>query len=155
MEYKYIKLTRSLIEELISHELSRSTEFLLKCLDETIIKYKLLDRPDSAYTKVRLRIKDNFCANNYTTPRFDKYYPLFSAKEKIAIDLVSNFSSIVKSLEYHDFGMIYDIHFYKPDGTPNGGILDLHINAGAWSSEFFEMKGWISINLQKGTIRIW
>lgn len=156
MEYKYIELTRSLIEELISHELSRATEHLLKKIDEYIVKYNLLDGSDSSYTQIHLRIMDGYCAKNNMTPRFDKIYPLSSAKEQIAIDIVTNFSTIVKSIEDDGlWGICYDFYSYKPDGTRKCLIADLAVNPGAWQSEFFEIKGWIAILPNLGKIRVW
>lgn len=154
-EYKYIELTRSLIEELISHELSRATEYLLQMIDGYISKYNLLDTAKYTNPEIHLRIMDGYCANNKQTPRFDKVYSISSAKAQIAIDIVSKFSSIVKSIEdYGLWGITFDIYSYKPDGTRNYIVGDVPVNPSAWQSEFDEMKGWICIYENLGKIKV-
>ena len=141
----YKTLSRVQIEELISYELSKSAEYFLTAIDELINKYQLLNRPDSAYTKVHLTIKEysfDFPLGQYSI-RFDKFYPISSVKRGLLIDFIANSSSIVKSIkEYNYWDIGYDIRFFKSDGTPNGGITDNHINPSVFKEEFLKIKGW-------------
>ena len=141
----YKTLSRGQIEELIIYELSNGAEYFLTDIDRLIEKFRLLNSPDFAYTKVHLTIKEysfDFPLGQYNI-RFDKFYLLSSVKQELLIDFIANSSSIVKSIkEYNLWGIDYDICFFKSDGTPNGGITDNHINPSAFKEEFLKIKGW-------------
>ena len=135
------KLTRSQKEELLIHQFSKSIECLLKKIDELVAKYA--NEPESKYNKIHIEIKDGFFVNTPTRTRFEKFYPASSAKSEIAIDMVSNFSSIVRSIEDTEYWtIVYGIYFYKSDGTLRGSLNNNEVNPDAWNSEFFKIKGW-------------
>ena len=57
--------------------------------------------------------------------------------------MVSNFSSIVRSIEDPAYWtIVYGIYFYKSDGTLRGSLNNNQVNPDAWNSEFFKFKGW-------------
>jgi hypothetical protein len=145
MEYK--TLSNAQKKELITYELSKSVEYFMVDIDETINKYNLLNRPNSAYTKVHLTISEAcwefFGRGQYDNIIFDKFYPLFSVKQDFSTDFIANLSSILNSIESNAiWGIKYDICFFNSDGTPNGAITEFHINPDAFKQEFLKLKGW-------------
>lgn len=144
MEYKTLSSTQE--EELILYKLSKGVEYFMTYIDETINKYKLLDSPNSAYTKVHLTIRETVAELHFRQSEhiiFDKFYPLSSAKQEFSTDFIANLSSIVISIKPNAiWGIKYDICFFKSDGTPNGAITDFYINPTAFKEEFLKLKGW-------------
>ena len=144
MEYKTLSIAQK--EELILYELSKSVEYFITRIDETIDKYKLLNSPASAYSTVHLIISETIEELHFRQSEniiFDKFYPLSSVKQEFSTDFIANLSSIVKSIKPNAiWGIKYDICFFKSDGTPNGAITDFHINPSAFKAEFLELKGW-------------
>ena len=145
MGYKTLSIAQK--EELLLYELSKSVEYFMSYIDETINKYQLLNKPDSAYTKVHLKIRETIAELHFRQSEniiFEKFYPLSYVKQEFATDFIANLSSIVKSIKPDAicWGIQYDICFFKSDGTPNGAITDFHINPSAFKAEFLKLKGW-------------
>lgn len=131
-----MRLTKKQEEELITYQLSKSGEYFSNSISEYIDKNNLLTRQNAEYTKVRIRIK-----NRYGNIVFEKYYPLAIVKEKFLVDLITLSPRLSKKYEDGTFGIYYDIFFYKPDGSQNGGIIDFCINSSAWDMEFYRNNG--------------
>ena len=145
MEFKTLSNAQKM--ELITYELSKSVEYFMVHIDKTIDKYNLLNRPNSAYTKVHLTISEAcwefFGRGKYDNIIFDKFYPLSSVKQCFSADFIANLSSILDAIgPTAIWGIEYDICFFNSDGTPNGAITDFCINPDAFKEEFLKIKGW-------------
>ena len=145
MEYKTLSSAQK--KELITYELSKSVEYFMVDIDKTIDKYNLLNRPNSAYTKVHLTISEAcwefFGRGQYDNIIFHKFYPLSSVKQEFAVDFIANLSSILNAIgPTAIWGIKYDICFFNSDGTRDGAITNFHINPSAFKDEFLKIKGW-------------
>ena len=145
MEYK--TLSDAQREELVIYELSKSVEYFMTYIDEIINKHRLLNSPDSAYTKVHLKIRETIAKLHFRQSEniiFDMLYPLTTVKQEFSIDVIANLSSIIKPIIKPGaiWGLQFDICFFKSDGTRNGAITDFHINPSAFKEEFLKIKGW-------------
>lgn len=135
-----MQLTQTQLEELIQFELAKSGEYFVSKMDSLIEKWNLLGKPNSPYTKVQIVISD---APDEDHPvKFVKTYSLASVKTEFLIDLISRASNLSKQIRNaFVWGIKFNILFFNPDGSRNGGIVDNHINPSAWQNEFLRSKG--------------
>ena len=113
----YKTLSDAQREELIIYELSKSVEYFMTYIDEIINKHRLLDSPNSAYTKVHLKIRETIAELHFRQSEniiFDKFYPLSTVKQEFSIDVIANLSSIIKPIIKPGalWGLQFDICFH-------------------------------------------